>query len=277
MIWLKYYSFVYNFRKTQVWKLITETDMEKHQILFRFYEELNDFLPAIKKMVSFPYLFTINQSVKDAIEALGIPHTDIDLILVNGNPVNFSYKLKDGDFISVYPQFETLDITGVSPLRPKPLRKTKFINDVHLGKLTKYLRLCGFDTLFSKGMSDNEIIDNALIDKRIILTCDRELLKNKKVTHGYWVRSREPEEQLKEIIRKFSLQGAVNSFSRCLECNSVLIQVRKEEIIDRLQPRTSKYYKVFKKCPSCERIYWEGSHFERMRKLIKDTLDSLTR
>jgi uncharacterized protein len=231
---------------------------------FRFYEELNDFLPSVKKKISFEYSFSRNQSVKDAIEALGVPHVEVDMIIVNGKPVDFTYKLRNEDQISVYPVFETLDISEVSSLRKGPLRKPKFILDVHLGRLARFMRLCGLDSLFLKDLTDNEIIRISLREHRIILTRDRNLLKNKIITHGYWIRSPKPEIQLKEVIHHFSLKNDLHPFIRCLECNSVLSGIPKEKIVNRLLPGTRKEFNEFWICPSCDRIYWKGSHYQRM-------------
>ena len=161
---------------------------------FRFYEELNDFLPAAKKKSLFTYNFECSPSVKDAVEAIGVPHTEIDLILVNGISVTFSYRLQDGDVISVYPVFESMDISNVTHLREKPLRESRFILDVHLGTLVRYLRMIGFDILYENNYEDSEIVKIAKDEKRIILTRDVELLKIKTVTHGYWIRSKKPAE-----------------------------------------------------------------------------------
>ncbi|MGD0582580.1 MAG: Mut7-C RNAse domain-containing protein [Bacteroidales bacterium] len=236
---------------------------------FRFYEELNDFLPAGKRKKLFPYEFYGNPSVKDSVEAIGVPHVEIDLILVNSLSVDFSYKLKNADSVSVYPAFESIDIGSVTHLREKPLRELKFISDVHLGKLTKYLRLCGFDTFYRSDFSDEEIIDLAISDKRVILTRDKELLKNKIVTHGYWIRSMDIYEQLKDVILRFDLKKRITLFTRCLECNGILEDVPKGEILNRLLPKTRQFYRKFKKCPDCDRIYWNGSHFQSMKRHIK--------
>jgi uncharacterized protein with PIN domain len=244
-----------------------------HQAWFRFYEELNDFLPSSKRKKSFAYSFNGNPSVKDAIEAIGVPHVEVDMIVVNGNPVDFSYKLNNEDKISVYPVFESLDISGTSSLREKPLRITKFILDVHLGKLSKYLRLCGFDTVIDTSLTDSEIIDLSLKEHRIIVTRDRGLLKNKRVTHGYWIRSIKPEEQLKEVLKRFDLKNNLNPFIRCMECNGMLYDVPKQEVMDRLLPKTIDYYTEFKRCQGCGKIYWEGSHYERMKKFIMTVSD----
>jgi uncharacterized protein len=235
---------------------------------FRFYEELNEFLPSEKRKQLFPYSFNSNPSVKDAIEAMGVPHVEVDLILVNSQSVDFSYKLRNADSVSVYPVFESFDITPVTHLREKPLRDVKFILDVHLGELAKYLRLCGFDTCYRTNYNDKEIIRLSFSDKRIILTHDVELLKNKQVIHGYWIRSQHLYEQLIEVFQKFDLKNQIRPFSRCMECNHLLEDVSKEAILDRLSTRTREYYQEFKKCSYCERIYWEGSHYERMRKDI---------
>jgi len=241
----------------------------------RFYEELNDFLPKEKKKTSFSCTFSGNPSVKDLIESLGVPHVEVDLILVNGKPVTFSYKVNDEDIISVYPVFESLDITGVTHLRQKPLRNVKFILDEHLGKLARYLRLCGFDTLISKEFTDNEIVRISVSEKRIILTRDKQLLKNRLVTHGCWIRSVHTDEQIIDVFRRFDLKNMVRPFSRCLECNSLLIDVSKDDIQERLLPGTRKYFENFRKCPGCDRIYWEGSHFQRMKTYIDQMINSV--
>jgi uncharacterized protein with PIN domain len=244
-----------------------------YNVWFRFYEELNDFLPSSKRKTLFEYTFKGNPSIKDAIEALGIPHVEVDMIIVNGKPVDFSYKIKSEDQISVYPVFESLDISGVSNLREKPLRVTKFILDVHLGRLSKYLRLCGFDTVFNINLNDNEIIDLSLKEHRIILTRDRGLLKNKLVTHGYWIRSTNPIGQVREVLKRFDLRNTLHPFTRCMECNGMLADILKEEIFNELPPRTRDFYDGFKKCRGCGKIYWEGSHYERMKKFILTITD----
>ena len=117
-----------------------------HKATFRFYEELNDFLPKEKRKKRFEHNFIDRASVKDVIESFGVPHTEVDLIIVNGESKNFSYIINDGDDISVYPVFESIDISNLQKLRPEPLREPKFILDVHLGTLARYLRMLGFDT-----------------------------------------------------------------------------------------------------------------------------------
>ncbi len=237
---------------------------------FRFYEELNDFLPIDKRKTLFSYDFEGNPSVKDAIEAVGVPHTEIDLILVNGKSVTFSYHIQDRDMISVYPVFESLDISNATHLREKPLRRPKFILDVHLGKLAKNLRIFGFDTLYENDYDNFEIISISKAEKRAILTRDVKILKNKTVTHGYWIRSSSPAEQLTEVILRFDLFSNIKPFYRCLTCNGLIRKTSKESVINRLQPKTRLYYEEFYRCSSCEKVYWKGSHYHKMMNFVED-------
>ncbi|MGC9364759.1 MAG: Mut7-C RNAse domain-containing protein [Fidelibacterota bacterium] len=242
---------------------------KKHTACFRFYEELNDFLGDEQKKKSFPVTFIGNPSIKDTIEAIGVPHTEIDLILVNSVSVGFDYRLKGEERVSVYPVFESLDITPLLHLRPEPLRNTKFIADVNLGRLARKLRLGGFDTLYKNNYSDNEIICLSLNEKRIILTRDRGILKHNTVTHGYWIRNTNSSKQLQEVIRYFQLQNSMLPFTRCPCCNGLLEEVDKTEITNRIPEKTAYHFNNFKKCPDCGKIYWQGSHFTKIRKMIE--------
>lgn len=244
-------------------------------IHIRFYEELNDFLPNDRKKKCFAHTFSGQPTIKDVIESLGIPHVEVDLILANRQSVDFNYKPADTDLISVYPVFESLDITDVTLLRPKPLRIIKLILDVHLGKLARYLRLLGFDTFYETTMDDEEIILIAAREKRIILTRDVQLLKHNQVTHGYWVRSQEPGKQLKEVIRRLDLSGKFKPFHRCMECNNIIRRVNKGDIIDQLKPKTRLHFEDFYRCEGCMRIYWNGTHYQRMVEMLNNLKISL--
>jgi hypothetical protein len=191
-------------------------------ITIRFYEELNDFLHYSKRKKAFSFTLEVKRSIKDIIESLGVPHTEVDLILVNQNPVNFDYHPVKDDYISVYPVFESFDISKINLLRPEPLREVKFILDVHLGTLARYLRMAGFDTLYRNDLKDEEIIDTGVSERRIILTRDRQILKNKRVTHCHYVRNTNPRKQLAEIIRRFDIKDQINPFHRCMMCNGII-------------------------------------------------------
>jgi uncharacterized protein len=236
---------------------------------FRFYAELNDFLPSERRMVEFLHEFANHSSVKDMIESLGVPHTEVDLILANGRSVDFTYLVADEDRISVYPVFESLDITPVLRVRPQPLRQTRFVLDQHLGRLAAYLRLLGFDTLYRNDFDDGTLAHISAEDERILLTRDRGLLKRSQVTRGYCVRSTVPEEQLFEVVRRFDLAGSLEPFTRCLGCNGLLQTVPKAEVLDRLAPNTGRYYDTYRICRACNRVYWPGPHYQRLAGLVE--------
>lgn len=241
-----------------------------NQVRIRFYEELNDFLPKGHCKKWLVYEFTWKDTVRNALESFGVPHTEVDLILVNGQPVAFDEELKDGDTVSVYPVFESIDISKTTKLRHIPLRKPAFILDVHLGKLTGYLRMLGFDCLYRNNLEDGEIIRIASEEQRIILTRDKGILRNKKVTHGYYLRSGAPKEQVKEIIRRFDLKSQIKPFTRCMNCNGLLEKVSKEEVSPILQENTRKYYHEFYRCASCGNVYWKGGHYQKMAQWVEE-------
>jgi len=241
---------------------------------FRFYAELNDFLPQGRRKRAFEYEFNGTPGIKDAIEALGVPHVEVDVILVNGVSVSFSYHLQAGDRIAVYPVFESLDISPLVKLRPDALRNTAFIADVHVRELAHYLRLLGFDTLHDNKYADQEIVEIAAREGRIILTCDRMLLKNGAVTHGYWVRSSDPVKQAREIIQRLDLRRQVKMFSRCPTCNGEIVPVSKEEVYERIPPKTALWLDQYFVCKACGKLYWQGTHYPRLVEKIDAILAS---
>ncbi len=240
------------------------------QATLRFYAELNFFLPAARRQVTFDLPVAEHQSVKDLIESLGVPHTEVDLILVNGESVDFTTPVRDGDRISVYPVFESFDITPLLRVREEPLREPRFVLDQHLGRLAAYLRALGFDTLYRNDYDDPELAETSDREGRTLLTRDRGLLKRRRVTHGYYVRSTDPRQQVSEVARRFDLYRLIEPFQRCVHCNALLEPVSKAEIADQLQPRTLAYYDEFQRCTGCGRVYWKGSHTEHMQRLIDE-------
>jgi len=213
--------------------------------------------------------FKGNPSIKNTIQALGVPHSEVDLILVNSNSVDFDYRMQGGEEVSVYPVFESFDISPVNRLRPAPLRKTKFIVDVNLGKMVSKLRLLGFDTYYRNNLDDDEIIHRAKAEKRIILTRDKGILMQNEVTHGYYLRSDDPEKQIEEVIQRFQLCLNFKPFTRCANCNGILKEIEKNDLIDKVPYDTLRYYNDFWECENCRHVYWEGSHFKRITDWIK--------
>ena len=238
----------------------------------RFYGELNDFLPPARRGRLIPHRFDVGPSVKDAIESLGVPHPEVELVVVNSQPVDFSHALKTGDFISVYPAFHSIDLGSLPRLRAPLEGKPRFVLDVHLGRLAAYLRLLGFDALYQNTFTDAQLAATSAGEHRVVLTRDRALLKRNEVTYGYWVRHTEPRKQLVEALRRFDLAPHVDLFTRCLVCNAQLQRVDKQTIESRVPARTVEHFQDFHVCPSCNRVYWKGSHYRRMLLLIGRTL-----
>ena len=238
---------------------------------FRFYAELNDFLPLERRFREFTCEFLDVAAVKDRIESFGVPHTEVDLILVNGQPVDFACRVKDGDRVSVYPMFESFDIAGLTRLRPEPLREPRFVLDIHLGKLAAYLRMIGFDTLYDNRSNDEQLARISRDERRILLTRDVGLLKRGAVSHGYFVRETDSKGQLAETVRRFDLARLIRPFSRCMRCNGVLEDAAAKDVQSQLPPRAAELYHEFRRCSGCRRVYWKGGHYRRMQEWLETT------
>ena len=234
------------------------------RVTLRFYEELNDFLPKERRKVTFERELPETTSVKDLIEGCNVPHTEVDLILVNGRSVDFDYQVQEGDHVSVYPVFESMDISGITRLQERPLRNLRFLCDVNLGKLARYLRMAGFDTAYRNDAKDPELIEQMVAEDRALLTRDRKLLMHNAVAKGYFVRATKADDQLEEVLTRFDLYTMITPFIRCPDCNGLLEKVDKEEIRERLEPLTERYFSDFSRCRKCDRIYWAGSHRKRL-------------
>ena len=239
-------------------------DIGKHAT-FRFYAELNDFLVPERRKRDLPIAIDRSRSVKDAIESVGVPHPEVDLILVDGVSVDFTHVLRGGERVSVYPMFEALDVAPIRRLRGPPLRDPKFVADGHLGKLARHLRMAGFDTLYGRDWDDDHIVATAAAERRIILTRDKGMLRRSEVERGYFVRAIESEAQLAEVLRALQLEGRMAPFTRCRECNTPLQEVPRAEVLESLPPRVRESYQRFRRCPGCARVYWEGTQYARMR------------
>ncbi len=241
-----------------------------YQATLRFYAELRDFLPRDPRSGTVSRRFDVPGSVKDMIEACGIPHTEVDLIVANGHSVGFSYRVNDEDRISVYPVFESFDITPIVKVRPEPLRTVRFVADNHLGRLARFLRLLGLDTLYGRDWTDPELVRISTSEQRILLTRDVSVLKHGSVTHGHYIRAVDPREQVTDVVRRFHLGRHLTPFTRCMACNGKLIPVAKEEIAHLLPPETRLHVNGFRECSSCDKVYWQGAHHRDLRRIVAE-------
>jgi uncharacterized protein len=241
----------------------------KKEVEVRFYGPLNDFLAPSAKMRPIAWKFDVAGSVKDMIESIGVPHTEVDLILADGQAVDFDHRLRDGERIAVYPTFRSLDISQQSWILRQPRRNSRFVADTHLGRLAAYLRMFGFDTLYRNDYNDEELATISAREDRVLLTRDAGLLMRSIVTWGYYLRTTNPARQVVEVLERFDLTSSIRPFCRCMHCNAILRTTSKDAISDLLQPETKKHYDEFFICPECERIYWKGSHYRRMQAFIK--------
>ena len=235
----------------------------------RVYGELNDFLPPDERGRDQRLRFDVAPSVKDAVESLGVPHVEIERIFAEGRPVDWGDPLRDGQRLAVYPQFRRLEAGSEGALRPPPPRPTRFVLDVHLGRLAAYLRMLGFDCLYSNDAGDEELAEAACRDHRILLTRDRGLLMRRVVVYGYFVRETAPRLQAVEVAERYRLAEELAPFTRCLQCNSALEAVAKEEILAQVPPRTAAIHDDFRRCRSCRRVFWQGSHHRRMLEIVE--------
>ena len=236
---------------------------------FRFYEELNDFLPRERRGCTFSVRCARAATTKHMIEALGVPHTEVELILVNGESSGLERALAEGDRVAVYLKFETFDVSPLLRIRDKPLRRLCFVADAHLGGLARLLRMAGFDTLYDNGYHDKEIVAISLDQERVVLTRDRELLKRRSVTHGCYLHAIRPAAQFRELYDRLGLAAIAQPFTLCLHCNLPLRPVARAEVLERLPESVRLQHDQFNTCDSCGRVFWKGTHHKRMAAMLE--------
>ncbi len=239
--------------------------------VFRCYGELNVFLAPARRQRSFATACAQGASAKHMIEALGVPHTEVEMVLINGAPASFDCPLRDGDRVAVYPRFATLDVAALARLRAPAAAPRRFIADAHLGGLARLLRMAGFDTLYDNGFDDGEIEQIAGAEQRVVLTRDRELLKRRSIAHGRYVHALRPAAQLAEVLDRLRLRADAAPFSLCLHCNAPLRGADKASVFERLPPSVRELHHEFSTCDGCQRVYSKGSHWRRMSALLAES------
>ena len=237
---------------------------------FRFYGELNNFIAPERRGHAFATPCARAATAKHMIEAIGVPHTEVELLLINGEAAGLDRLLEDGDLLAAYPHFSTLDLAGLAQPGPPPSGQLRFVADAHLGGLARFLRMAGFDTLYDNNFMDGDIEQLAMGESRVVLTRDRELLKRRGVTHGCYVHALRSGEQFREIARRLGLAGSIRPFTLCLKCNAPLHAVAKEQVIDRLPPSVRLHHTEFSMCDVCQGVFWKGSHWQRMNAALAE-------
>jgi uncharacterized protein with PIN domain len=244
-------------------------------VSFIFHDYLRQVLKKeLRTASTFLHHFDRRASIKDVIESLGIPHPVIGSLIVNGQEVEFDYILLDNDAVEVNPLIPPVNPFIPTVLRPEALGKITFAVDVNAGKLALFLRMLGFDTVYENDTRNDRLVEIAQSENRILLTRNTNILKRKIIMHGYLLREHNPDRQLVEVVRLYDLSSRIKPLSRCIPCNGLLVPVRKEVILERLEPLTRKYYNSFHICEECRKIYWAGSHQEKINRFIDDILES---
>lgn len=233
--------------------------------LFRFHGELLRFLPSDRRGEGFLHACARAATLKNAIEALGVPHTEAAVIRVNGEGATLDRIVREGDVIEVFPWW-----AGEAP-EPLP---GGFLADAHLGGLARFLRMLGFDTLHENAFADEDIRRLARDERRVVLTRDRELLKCRDIARGCFVHALEPQAQLGEVAKRYGLARRARPFTLCLHCNLPLVEVDRDSVLERLPERVVELHERFTHCRGCDRVYWPGSHYDRMRQALGEVLSA---
>jgi len=240
--------------------------MDVAKLFLFFYGDNRELLTPPVADGGVVYPLSRRASIKDIIEALGVPHTEIGRIELDGHELTFQYLPQAGERIHVFAHVAPRSSATV--LRTNPVPDLRFMVDVNVQKVARNLRMIGIDASLVPGGTLQDVASAATLEQRILVTRNRELLKLSRVVHGQLLRSENHLEQLGEVIDRYALKRYIKPFTRCLSCNGVLTRCAKEDILDRLEPRTRKYYTSFKTCLTCNKIYWQGSHHREMRKIL---------
>ena len=245
----------------------SSSDVSAFRVRLKFHDDLTFFLKSKTRREVVKRNLGQKTSVKDVVESCGVPHPEVDLILVNREPVDFSHAIvKDAD-IDLYPVQSQCLLFTENRLQIRSIKR--FVADGHLGTLVRNLRLFGFDVAYDRQARDRQLLSVMEREDRALLTRDRRLLMHAIVRHGYCPRSQNADDQTIEVIRRFHLFDSITPFTRCLRCNGPVQRVVKADIIQKLEPLTKTYYEEFRRCTGCGQIYWAGSHFSKLQRRLE--------
>lgn len=246
-----------------------------HKATFRFHGPITFFLPPKQRDTIIEHTFDWRASIKDMVESLGPPHSEIGLLVVDGQSVDFSYIIESDVHVDVYSRLDSVDLPNKIALRPPFPGQPRFVLDTHLGRLANSLRMMGFDTLYRNDYPDDELAQVSSEEQRILLTRDVGLLKRSLVVYGHYVRATDPREQIVEVMKRYALVDKAKPFHRCITCNDLLHPVNKADIIDQLPETSAGYFDEYSQCQGCGKIYWKGSHYDRMQEIIDQVIASV--
>ncbi len=242
--------------------------MKPFKVRLRFHGDLSVFLESKAGDAVIERRLAEKTSIKDVIESCGVPHSEVDLILVDEQTVGFDHTLANDAKVEAFPVGNCRTYRTEKQLQT--IRIVRFVADGHLGSLTRNLRLLGFDVAYRQNAEDRQLLEVMVRENRALLTRDRRLLMHGIVQHGYCPRSQNADEQTIEVVRRFDLSELITPFTRCLRCNAPLEAAAKADIIDKLEPLTKIYYDQFRRCPDCKQIYWMGSHFPKLQRRVEE-------
>ncbi|RYZ34907.1 MAG: twitching motility protein PilT [Myxococcaceae bacterium] len=248
--------------------------MSSRQLTVRFHGALNDFLAPERRGVAFTHVLQGSPSVKDLIESLGPPHPEVDVVLVDDEPVGFEHRAEADTSLAVYPVHLAPRLPPESRVGPPLPDMPRFVLDVGLGRLSGFLRMLGFDTLWRNDFADDHLARLSRQESRVLLTRDLGVLKRSEVVHGYFPRATDPAHQLVEVVRRYALTSRMRPFSRCMACNAPLSNATPDEVQGRVPEGVAGRHSHFRQCPGCQRVFWPGTHHDRMQALV-DTLRGL--
>lgn len=236
---------------------------------FRFSKNLRGLVRRANAQGALAYAVTRRASIKDVLEAVGVPHTEVYALWENGRALTFETLLEAGMTVGVEGALSPVDVTQATPLHQRPFPRLAFAADANVGKLARLLRMLGFDTSYDP-KCDDALAEQAETEKRVVLSRDKACLKRSRIVYGRWIRANDPTEQLRDVMAVFGLRAKIRPFTRCLRCNTLLVRVAKADVLAQLQPLTRQYYTKFSRCPTCERVYWAGTHHEKMLEFLDE-------
>jgi uncharacterized protein len=218
---------------------------------------LRFFLPAGERRPELRLPVDGTSTVGHLLAAVGVPKTEVGDVVVNGLPVDWAYRPRPGDRVSVHrlawPQWA-------------PTSPPRFVLDVHLGTLGRRMRLLGLDTTYDRNADDDALLEMSLAQERVLLTRDRGLLHRRALRWGAHVNAAVPDEQLREVLDRFA--PPLQPWTRCPACNGALVHAPKSDVNDQLEDGTRRCYQTFRRCRECGRIYWRGAHAHRLQAIV---------